>query len=280
VCALFPVPTPSNLWTKFQNPTLNRYKNSTSCQNLRLCSTKKKSAIFISIGFWPDARWIVHSRKAESSGPPCHPKGLWVLARCSYLKILGGCRCDPSARFVQGTSSRGGRVVGSWRTCRCIDTGPRGQLILKYLDVVYESNPNWESVKAVSFLRIERYPWRIIRICWFSAAYLFISPTNSLARTHCLQMLADLYFFEQSISTGATIACIPYLEPETNTPQSPGIKPVLPITLFSVKILAVLHMTRWPRGILNLNFVKCSTLKLQILNCIALSFQLQVPLNP
>ncbi len=142
VCALFPVPTPSNLWTKFQNPTLNRYKNSTSCQNLRLCSTKKKSAIFISIGFWPDARWRVHPRKAESSGPPCHPKGLWVLARCSYLKILRGCRCDPSARFVQGTSSRGGRVVGSWRICRCIDTGPRGQLILKYLDVVYESNPN------------------------------------------------------------------------------------------------------------------------------------------
>jgi hypothetical protein len=80
------------------------------------------------------------------------------LARCSNLKILGGCRCDPSARFVQGTSSRGGRVVGSWRTCRCIDTGPRGQLILKYLDVVYESNPNWESVKAV--LANRKVPWK------------------------------------------------------------------------------------------------------------------------
>jgi hypothetical protein len=48
-----------------------------------------------------------------------------------------------------------------------------------------------------------------------------------LVRTHCLQMLADLYLFEQSISTGATIVCIPYLEPETNTPQSPGLASVI-----------------------------------------------------
>jgi hypothetical protein len=37
---------------------------------------------------------------------------------------------------------------------------------------------------------------------------------------------------EQSISTWASIVCLPYLKRETNPSQSPGMKPFLHITLF------------------------------------------------